>query len=188
MPASVLATSVVFRTGWWWRGRQSLFDSGLVNGPRYDRRVVDGVIACFIMVVGDAVEQVYADAGHRGHDVAQRLASTAEQQVADNGFREAWLAVVASNVRARTFYTRAGWSDNGLFDYQAYGEEGLITVPAHRYTKLVGPRPGSIREQTTQNEEVGQQPAHGHSPISSLTRTRAFHRAVSRATTYPANA
>lgn len=101
---------------------------------------VDGLIAGFIMVVGNEVEQVYVSAEHRGRGVAQQLLSAAEQQIADNGFREAWLAVVASNRRARAFYTRAGWIDNGLFEYQAFGEAGPINVPAHRYTRDISSR------------------------------------------------
>jgi NAD(P)-dependent dehydrogenase (short-subunit alcohol dehydrogenase family)/ribosomal protein S18 acetylase RimI-like enzyme len=100
---------------------------------------VAGSVAGFIMVVGDEVEQVYVAAEHRGSGVAQRLLSAAERLVADNGFEEAWLAVVASNRRARAFYSREGWTDHGPFDYQAYGEAGPIKVPAHRYTKRVSP-------------------------------------------------
>jgi ribosomal protein S18 acetylase RimI-like enzyme len=92
------------------------------------------------MVVDDEVEQVYVAAQQRGRGVAQMLLAAAEQQVADNGFAEAWLAVVASNARARAFYARAGWIDRGLFDYEAEGNEGPIIVPAHRYTKSVSPR------------------------------------------------
>lgn len=100
----------------------------------------DGSVAGFIMVVGDEVEQVYVAAEHRGRGVAQLLLTAAEDQVANNGFGEAWLAVVASNARARAFYERAGWIDQGMFDYQAFGEAGPIRVPAHRYTKRVSPR------------------------------------------------
>jgi ribosomal protein S18 acetylase RimI-like enzyme len=100
---------------------------------------VDGSVAGFIMVVGDEVEQVYVAAEHRGRGVAQLLLTAAEQQVADNGFAEAWLAVVASNARARAFYARAGWIDGGPFDYQVSAEAGPIIVPAHRYTKRVLP-------------------------------------------------
>jgi ribosomal protein S18 acetylase RimI-like enzyme len=98
---------------------------------------VDGLIAGFIIVVDDEVEQVYVDTNHRGRGVAQQLLSEAERQVATNGFREAWLAVVASNTRARAFYKKSGWIDKGPFRYQAYSEAGPINVPAHRYTKTV---------------------------------------------------
>jgi ribosomal protein S18 acetylase RimI-like enzyme len=76
------------------------------------------------MVVRDEVEQIYVAAEHRGRGVAQRLLDAAEQHIAKHGFGQAWLAVVASNSRARAFYTRAGWIDNGLFDYQAFGDAG----------------------------------------------------------------
>jgi GNAT superfamily N-acetyltransferase len=92
------------------------------------------------MIAGDEIEQVYVAAEHRGCGVAQLLLAAAEHQVADNGFAEAWLAVVTSNARARAFYARAGWIDHGLFDYEASGEAAPIIVPAHRYTKRVSPR------------------------------------------------
>ena len=65
------------------------------------------------------------------------LMAEAERQVAANGHRKAWLAVVAGNARARAFYERAGWSDEGPFDYAAAGEGGTIAVPCRRYTKLL---------------------------------------------------
>jgi ribosomal protein S18 acetylase RimI-like enzyme len=102
---------------------------------------VGGSVAGFIMVVRDEVEQVYVAAEYRGRGVAQVLLAAAEQQVAANGFEEAWLAVVASNARARAFYARAGWIDRGLFDYQAWGEAGPFSVPAHRYIKPVAHHP-----------------------------------------------
>jgi ribosomal protein S18 acetylase RimI-like enzyme len=101
---------------------------------------VNGSVAGFVMVVRDEVEQVYVAAEHRGTGVARLLLANAEHQVADNGFAEGWLAVVASNARARAFYARAGWIDRGLFNYQASSETGPIPVPAHRYTKRVSRR------------------------------------------------
>jgi ribosomal protein S18 acetylase RimI-like enzyme len=99
---------------------------------------IDGSIVGFIMVERDEVEQVYVAAEQRGRGVAQILLAAAESQVRENGFEEAWLAVVASNKRARAFYARAGWADTGLFNYHAYGEARSICVPAHRYIKRVG--------------------------------------------------
>jgi ribosomal protein S18 acetylase RimI-like enzyme len=98
---------------------------------------VNGEIAGFTMVVENEVEQVYVAAQYRGTDVAPTLLLAAEQQIAGRGFREAWLAVVASNVRARAFYRRCGWIDSGPFVYNAATETGLIEVPAHRYTKTL---------------------------------------------------
>jgi GNAT superfamily N-acetyltransferase len=99
--------------------------------------VVDGEIAGFVLVVDDEVEQVYVAASHRGKGVADLLLGEAERQVRANGHSEAWLAVVAGNGRARAFYEKSGWRDDGAFDYAAASESGPIVVPCHRYTKPV---------------------------------------------------
>jgi GNAT superfamily N-acetyltransferase len=98
--------------------------------------IVDGVVAGFVMVVDDEVEQVYVSASHRGTGVAAVLLDEAERQVDANGHTQAWLAVVAGNARARAFYERSGWHDEGPFDYTAAAADGgPISVPSHRYTK-----------------------------------------------------
>jgi GNAT superfamily N-acetyltransferase len=96
-----------------------------------------GTIAGFVMVVGDEVEQVYVAASRRGTGVAAALIGEAERQVRANGHAKAWLAVVPGNARARAFYERAGWADEGRFDYVAASAGGPIAVPSHRYTKAV---------------------------------------------------
>jgi GNAT superfamily N-acetyltransferase len=98
---------------------------------------VDGAVVGFVMVVDDEVEQVYVAAAYRGTGVAKVLIGEAERQVRANGHGKAWLAVVAGNARARAFYERAGWVDDGPFDYAAATEEGAIAVPCRRYTKLL---------------------------------------------------
>ncbi|RZQ62469.1 GNAT family N-acetyltransferase [Amycolatopsis suaedae] len=99
---------------------------------------VDGAVAGFVMVIGDEVEQVYVAEEHRGHGVAALLLDEAERLVREAGHGRAWLAVVAGNARARRFYERRGWIDEGIFDHAAPHEDGPITVPAHRYVKDVG--------------------------------------------------
>ena len=99
--------------------------------------VVDGVVAGFVMVVDDEVEQVYVARDHRGTGLASRLLTQGEGTVEANGFERAWLAVVAGNSRARRFYERSGWIDEGAFDYLAGAPDGTISVPAHRYVKRV---------------------------------------------------
>jgi GNAT superfamily N-acetyltransferase len=98
---------------------------------------VDGAVAGFVMVVGDEVEQVYVSAAHRGSGVAPMLIAEAERRVKANGHDQAWLAVVAGNVRARAFYERTGWVDEGGFDYEAAVDDGTVAVPCLRYTKLL---------------------------------------------------
>ncbi|WP_214109710.1 GNAT family N-acetyltransferase [Acrocarpospora catenulata] len=102
--------------------------------------VVGGAVAGFVMVAGDEVEQVYCDRRHRGGDVANTLIAEAERLVAAARHERAWLAVVAGNGRARRFYERNGWIDEGPFDYPARTDDGPISVPCHRYTKRVANR------------------------------------------------
>lgn len=97
----------------------------------------DGVVAGFVVVVDDEVEQVYVAAAHRGTGVADALMREAERQVRANGHASAWLAVVAGNARARAFYERCGWRDEGRFEYAAVAENGPIRVPCRRYVKEV---------------------------------------------------
>jgi GNAT superfamily N-acetyltransferase len=66
--------------------------------------------------IDDEVEQVYVAAPHRGTGVAGVLMREAERQVRANGHSKGWLAVVAGNARARAFYERAGWHDEGPFE------------------------------------------------------------------------
>lgn len=99
--------------------------------------VVDGNVAGFVMVMEDEVEQVYVAQEHRGTGVASMLLAEAERIVAANGHERAWLAVVAGNARARRFYERHGWIDEGLIRYPAATASGAILVDAHRYAKRV---------------------------------------------------
>ena len=99
--------------------------------------VLDEEVAGFVLVVGEEVEQVYVSASHRGTGVADVLMREAERQVRENGHSKAWLAVVAGNARARAFYERAGWRDEGPFEYVAVADTGPIGVPCRRYTKQV---------------------------------------------------
>ena len=106
--------------------------------PETTVATVGDIVAGFVMVVDDEVEQVYVSVEFRGTGVAAALIGEAERQVEANGHRKAWLAVVAGNARARAFYARAGWQDEGPFDYEAASADGPIIVPCHRYAKLLG--------------------------------------------------
>lgn len=98
---------------------------------------VDGVVAGFVMVVGDEIEQVYVGREHRGTGVAAGLLAEAERIVHASGHQRAWLAVVAGNRRARRFYERSGWLDEGPIRYPAATADGPIFVTAQRYAKRV---------------------------------------------------
>ncbi|MFE0837325.1 GNAT family N-acetyltransferase [Streptomyces sp. NPDC058794] len=100
--------------------------------------VLDDRVAGFVMVVADEVEQVYVAAPCRGTGVAARLLTEAERVVARHGHDRAWLAVATGNARARRFYARQGWTDEGPFDYPAEGPDGPVPVPCHRYARRLG--------------------------------------------------
>ncbi|GAA1412035.1 GNAT family N-acetyltransferase [Catellatospora coxensis] len=98
---------------------------------------VAGEVAGFVMVVADEVEQVYVAAARRGTGVAGALLAEGLRQVGGNGHPRAWLAVAGGNARARRFYERQGWTDEGAFDYPARSSGGPIAVRCHRYTRQV---------------------------------------------------
>lgn len=101
--------------------------------------VVDGELAGFVMVVDDEVDQVYVDASHRGSGVAGRLLAEAVRLVAAGGHERAWLAVATANTRARRFYERQGWTDNGAFEHAAPVGDDSIAVACHRFVRDVRP-------------------------------------------------
>ncbi|WP_063037982.1 GNAT family N-acetyltransferase [Nocardia pseudovaccinii] len=114
-------------------------------GTRAEERISDTVIAIvadqvagFVMTLDDEVDQVYLSRHHRGTGVAASLLGAAEQRIHAGGHSRAWLAVVAGNTRARAFYARHGWVDEGLFSHRAPGPDGPVSVPAHRYVKHLG--------------------------------------------------
>lgn len=96
--------------------------------------VVDGEVAGFVVVHDDELEQVFVDRGHRGTGVAVALMAEGLRRIAAAGHERAWLVAAAGNARARRFYEREGWTDEGLVDYAAEGPDGPILVPNHRYT------------------------------------------------------
>ncbi|WP_394831855.1 GNAT family N-acetyltransferase [Pendulispora rubella] len=102
--------------------------------------VVEGEVVGFVMVVDDEVEQVYLAGHRRGSGIAGILLDEAERLVAANGHERAWLAVSPGNGRARAFYERQGWHDEGHFVYMAGGAGEPIPVPCQRYVKRVAVR------------------------------------------------
>lgn len=99
---------------------------------------VGGVVVGFVTIVGDELEDIYVAAGSRGTGVATTLLRHGERVVRDAGFSSVWLAVVAGNERARRFYERHGWRDEGSFRHHARLHGGTIAVPARRYRRNLG--------------------------------------------------
>lgn len=100
---------------------------------------VEGQVVGFTMVCGDEVEQVFVDPGHHGTGVAAPLLADAERRVGAAGHREAWLAVVVGNARARRFYERHGWVDEGDLPYVVTAGGATYTSPCRRYVKRLQP-------------------------------------------------
>jgi ribosomal protein S18 acetylase RimI-like enzyme len=98
---------------------------------------VDGVIAGFVIVTGDEVEQVYVDRAYRGTTVAKTVLLEGERRVREQGYDEAWLAVVDGNERARAFYAREGWADQGIEEYDVPATDPPLRWNVHRYTKAL---------------------------------------------------
>ncbi|RSN65001.1 GNAT family N-acetyltransferase [Amycolatopsis sp. WAC 04182] len=119
------------------RTRESFWERAAERVGDTTVAVLDGEVAGFVMVVGDEVEQVYVSSDHRGSGVAGVLLSEAERLVSTGGHSRAWLAVAPGNARARRFYERCGWVDEGEFDNRVTGPEGMVSVPCRRYVKTV---------------------------------------------------
>ncbi|WP_410653053.1 GNAT family N-acetyltransferase [Amycolatopsis sp. cmx-4-54] len=119
------------------RTRESFWERAAERVGDTTVALASGEVAGFVMVVGDEVEQVYVSSDHRGSGVAGVLLTEAERLVSEGGHSRAWLAVAPGNARARRFYERCGWVDDGEFDNRVAGPEGLVLVPCRRYVKTV---------------------------------------------------
>jgi putative acetyltransferase len=98
-----------------------------------------GVVG-FVVVKADEVEQLFVEKEARGTGVAAMLLRKGEAAIRGAGHRRAWLAAVAGNQRARSFYSREGWRDSGPFIYLAETPAGPFEVPSHRYEIDLPPR------------------------------------------------
>jgi putative acetyltransferase len=100
---------------------------------------VDGTVVGFIMIAGDEVEQVFVDPAHHGSGIAAPLLAEAERQVGAAGYAQTWLAVVVGNARARRFYEKHGWVDEGDLPYVVTAGGATYTSPCRRYVKHLLP-------------------------------------------------
>ena len=91
-----------------------------------------------MMVVGDEVEQVFVDRAFRGSGVAATPARRG-RAAGDRwrGHDVAWLAVVGGNTRARRFYEKSGWVDEGDLPYEVTRRRRDFISPCRKYTKRV---------------------------------------------------
>jgi ribosomal protein S18 acetylase RimI-like enzyme len=149
-PADAPAVGVLWHAGWRdghlghvpealvrVRTEQSFLDRAAQHVADTTVALVADEVAGFVMVAGAEVEQVYVHARHRGSSVAAMLLAEAERLVALAGHPIAWLSVVEGNLRARRFYEREGWQDDGPMVHAAPADGEPVLVPALRYTKQV---------------------------------------------------
>ncbi len=147
-PDDAATVAEIWRTGWREahigqvppalvaaRSPESFCTRAIESVPKTTVAMVGAELAGFVMVFGDEVEQLYVAARHRGAGVADALLRHAERTIKEAGHPMAWLAVVPRNARARRFYERMGWIDEGRFEYPAPAQHGPIRVAAHRYVK-----------------------------------------------------
>lgn len=90
-----------------------------------------------LVILGDddgEVIQLAVDQSARGQGIGGALLRSAEDRFRGR-HREAWLAVVPGNTRARRMYEYHGWRDTGPITYQAPTATGTVDVPVHRYVK-----------------------------------------------------
>jgi ribosomal protein S18 acetylase RimI-like enzyme len=91
-------------------------------------------IAGVVIIAGDELFQLAVADHARRTGVGAALLTTAERAIhADHA--SAWLAVAPGNTRARKFYERRGWIDDGPTTYSAPAATGQVAVPVHRYVK-----------------------------------------------------
>jgi ribosomal protein S18 acetylase RimI-like enzyme len=120
-----------------------------VRGPEHFERYLQANLANTIVAIDQRarlvglvivdpssgeVVQLGVQADARGSGIATELVSAAETRLAHD-HDEAWLAVVPGNTRARAFYRRHGWQDEGPMVYYAPAGDTTVPVPVHRYVK-----------------------------------------------------
>lgn len=113
------------------------------------------VVAGFVMVDHDQVDQLYLDRAARGCGIGAALLDAAERAVIAAGHQRAWLAVATGNTSARKFYERQGWVDDGPFLHDAPITGGVVPVDCHRFMSPGLPNRGSGDPGTCSTTQVG---------------------------------
>jgi ribosomal protein S18 acetylase RimI-like enzyme len=89
----------------------------------------------FCILKDDELYQLYVAAGARGSGVAAALIRDAEERLAREGVRTAWLACAIGNDRAAKFYEKSGWRRAGVVVYHAEAPGGVFPLEVWRYEK-----------------------------------------------------
>jgi GNAT superfamily N-acetyltransferase len=107
---------------------QTLVRSIRVVGPA-------GAPLGFSIVKNDELYQLFVSRESRGSGVAAALMADAEDRLARNGVRTAWLACAIGNQRAARFYEKSGWRRTGTMIDQLDTASGKFPMEVWRYEK-----------------------------------------------------
>jgi ribosomal protein S18 acetylase RimI-like enzyme len=88
---------------------------------------------------GGEVFAIYVDPQCQGLGAGRQLMSAAVRCLAEAGFAEACLWVLAGNQPARGFYEAQGWRPDGTEKPWTYDREAGRSVPEVRYVRNLGP-------------------------------------------------
>ena len=80
-----------------------------------------GRIVGVVVADDDWIEDLWVASGHRGCGIGSVLLAAAERQIAERGYGEAGLRVVAANARARRFYGGRGWTESVAHPHEKWG-------------------------------------------------------------------
>jgi GNAT superfamily N-acetyltransferase len=97
----------------------------------------NGAVAAFSAWKGRLLGQIFVAVPHRGSSIASGLLTASEVEMAKEGTAEAELHCVVGNERARRFYERMGWLQQGEIMEQVAGQHGLVDVRFWRMTKVL---------------------------------------------------
>lgn len=112
------------------RLRQMLMTT-FVSGPL-------GAPIGFCAVKDDEIYQMYLHRDAKGTGVAAALITAGCQKIAQRGFHQAKLDVIAQNSRARAFYEKMGWVSQGLHEAEVDTLDGPFALPCILMTKNLG--------------------------------------------------
>jgi ribosomal protein S18 acetylase RimI-like enzyme len=88
---------------------------------------------------GGEVFAIYVDPGCQGLGAGRRLMSAAVRLLAEAGFAEARLWVLAGNQPARGFYEAQGWRPDGVEKEWTYDRDTGRSLPEVRYVRSLDP-------------------------------------------------
>jgi len=110
---------------------------------------VEGEVAGFVSggrgrdeLPGGEVYAIYVDPRRQGRGAGRRLLAAAEQKLAEAGFTDASLWVLAGNAPARGFYEAQGWHGDGTRKPWPVTES--VSVPEVRYVKRIAWEPAEL--------------------------------------------